>query len=107
MGPDCGAPIDGRRASHDTCRRTRADPRRRPRRRGRLTAAETGTHVPFAIARECDVHDVTSGVPRGGGAHRDTDHVITAATGNLTLAVSDGRGWHVFRLGGPMRELQR
>lgn len=67
--------------------------------RGRLTAVESGVHVPFAIARVFYVHDVAAGVPRGGHAHRDTDQVITAVTGNLTLAVSDGRRWRRFGLG--------
>lgn len=41
--------------------------------RGRLTAVESYAHVPFAIARVFYVHNVASGVPRGGHAHRDTD----------------------------------
>jgi len=71
--------------------------------RGRLTAVESGVHVPFAIARVFYVHDVASGVPRGGHAHRDTDQVITAVNGNLTLAVSDGRSWRRFDLGDAAR----
>lgn len=71
--------------------------------RGRLTAVESGIHVPFAIARVFYVHDVAPGVPRGGHAHRDTDQVITAVTGNLALAVSDGRGWRRFDLGDAAR----
>ena len=67
--------------------------------RGRLTAVEGEIHVPFAIARVFSVHDVAPSVPRGGHAHRDTDQVITALAGSLTLAVSDGRGWRRFDLG--------
>lgn len=66
--------------------------------RGRLTAVEGGVHLPFQIARVFYVHQVTEGVPRGGHAHRDTDQVITAATGRLTLAVSDGLDWRRFDL---------
>ena len=61
--------------------------------RGRLTAVESGVDVPFAIVRVFYVHDVATGAPRGGHAHRDTDQVITAVSGSLTLAVSDGRIW--------------
>ena len=71
--------------------------------RGRLTAVEGGIHVPFAIARVFSVHHVATGVPRGGHAHRDTDQVITAVTGSLTLAVSDGRCWRRFDLGDAAR----
>ena len=71
--------------------------------RGRLTAIEGGVHVPFHIARVFYVHRVADGVPRGGHAHTDTDQVVTAASGHLTLAVSDGVDWRRFDLDDPAR----
>jgi dTDP-4-dehydrorhamnose 3,5-epimerase-like enzyme len=71
--------------------------------RGWLTAAERGTHVPFPIERVFWVHRVAPGVPRGAHAHRDTDQVICAVAGSLTLAVSDGTKWRRFDLDDPSR----
>jgi dTDP-4-dehydrorhamnose 3,5-epimerase-like enzyme len=71
--------------------------------RGRLTAAESGVHIPFPIERVFWVHHVAPGVPRGGHAHTDTDQVICAVAGRLTLAVSDGTRWRHFELGDPSR----
>jgi len=71
--------------------------------RGRLTAVEGNVHLPFQVARVFYVHQVKEGVPRGGHAHRDTDQVIAAATGELMLAVSDGLDWRRFDLNDPAR----
>ena len=69
--------------------------------RGTLTAIEEGAHVPFPIKRVFLVHDVQPGTPRGGHAHRDTDQVILAAHGRLTVRVTDGYDEQVFRLDDP------
>ncbi len=73
--------------------------------RGSLTAIEEDRHVPFPIRRVFIVHDVVSGVPRGGHAHRDTDQVILAAHGSLTVRVSDGTNDETFHLTDPTRGL--
>jgi len=69
--------------------------------RGCLTAIEEGRHIPFPIRRVFIVHDVVDGVPRGGHAHRDTDQVIVAAHGSLTVRVSDGTNEETFALTDP------
>lgn len=69
--------------------------------RGMLTAIEEPTHVPFPIRRVFLVHDVEPGTPRGGHAHRDTDQVILAAHGSLTVRVTDGHEEATFDLTDP------
>lgn len=57
--------------------------------------------MPFAIERVFLVHDVERGTSRGGHAHRDTEQVIVAAHGALTVRVTDGLDEHEFRLDDP------
>lgn len=65
---------------------------------GRLTAVESGEHVPFQIARVFFVHQVADGVDRGGHAHRDTDQVLSCIRGQLKVEVRDGAGTETFLL---------
>jgi len=58
--------------------------------RGRLTAIEGGTHIPFQIARVFYVHEVSERTDRGGHAHRDTDQVLTCVYGSMKVDASDG-----------------
>jgi dTDP-4-dehydrorhamnose 3,5-epimerase-like enzyme len=65
---------------------------------GRLTAVESGEHVPFQIARVFLVHQVRPGADRGGHAHRDTDQVLSCVRGQLKVDVSDGSSTQTFVL---------
>ena len=69
--------------------------------RGVLTAIEAGRDVPFPILRVFLVHHTTT--DRGGHAHKDTDQVVTAAAGELTLEVTDGHSSQSFKLDDPTR----
>jgi dTDP-4-dehydrorhamnose 3,5-epimerase-like enzyme len=66
--------------------------------RGILTAIETPKHIPFLIRRIFFVYGVAPGTPRGGHAHRDTQQVIVACHGALTVRVSDGLAERTFHL---------
>jgi oxidase EvaA len=66
--------------------------------RGRLTAVESGEHIPFDIARVFYVHHVAPGVDRGGHAHRDTDQVLSCVAGRMKVDVSDGASTKTFVL---------
>ena len=69
--------------------------------RGVLTAVEAERDVPFSIRRVFLIHHATA--DRGGHAHMDTDQVVTAAAGSLTVEVSDGTENRSFRLNDPTR----
>lgn len=69
--------------------------------RGRLTAIEGETTVPFSIKRIFYVHQVHPGVARGGHAHRDTDQVLTAISGSLDVLISNGVEHRKYRLDNP------
>lgn len=69
--------------------------------RGVLTAVEGDKDLPFAIRRVFLVHHAVA--DRGGHAHLDTDQVVTAVAGSLTLEVSDGNDSRSFRLDNPRR----
>ncbi|MBN2197338.1 MAG: FdtA/QdtA family cupin domain-containing protein [Polyangiaceae bacterium] len=69
--------------------------------RGVLTAVESETDIPFQILRVFWVHHATT--DRGGHSHRDTDQVVTAVAGSLTMEVSDGTESRALRLDDPTR----
>ncbi|NOZ11116.1 MAG: WxcM-like domain-containing protein [Gammaproteobacteria bacterium] len=69
--------------------------------RGRLTAIEESTHIPFKIKRIFYVHNVKPDTDRGGHAHYDTDQVITAVGGALKVDVSDGKDTKTYILNSP------
>lgn len=69
--------------------------------RGRLTAIESGEHIKFNIARIFYVHQVVTGMERGGHAHRDTDQVLVGIHGSLKVDISDGKEMQTFLLDDP------
>jgi len=69
--------------------------------RGRLTAIEELTHIPFDMKRIFYVHQVTPGTDRGGHAHHDTDQVVTAVHGSLKIDVTDGSKTKTYNLDSP------
>jgi dTDP-4-dehydrorhamnose 3,5-epimerase-like enzyme len=58
--------------------------------RGNLTFVESGTHVPFEIARAFWIYDVPGGSVRGGHAYRTVHEFITALSGSFEVMVDDG-----------------
>jgi hypothetical protein len=71
--------------------------------RGSLTVAEVNGIIPFEIKRIFLVHDVVK--DRGGHAHRDTDQVLIAVSGGLTVRAYDGEMFHEFSLHNPTKGL--
>lgn len=57
--------------------------------RGALTFVESDHQLPFALKRAYWLYDVPGGESRGGHAHREMEQVIVAASGSLTVRVSD------------------
>ena len=57
--------------------------------RGVLTSIESGGDIPFEIKRIFYMHSVVS--DRGGHAHKDTDQVVIATSGNFELVLSDSK----------------
>jgi dTDP-4-dehydrorhamnose 3,5-epimerase-like enzyme len=71
--------------------------------RGCLTVAETNGIIPFNIKRIFLVHNVLK--DRGGHAHRDTDQVLIAVSGSLTVRAYDGNMFREFSLNNPTKGL--
>ena len=71
--------------------------------RGCLTAGEVNREIPFEIKRIFMVHDVIE--DRGGHAHRDTNQVLLAACGSLTVRAYDGESYDEFLLNQPNKGL--
>jgi hypothetical protein len=72
--------------------------------RGTLTSVESGIDIPFEIRRVFYVHRVVA-PERGGHAHRDTQQVLVALCGALSVDVSDGQRHETHRLDDPDRGL--
>lgn len=63
--------------------------------RGNLTFIESGTHVPFEIARAFWIYDVPGGSVRGGHAYRASQEFVVALSGSFDVIVDDGS--HLIR----------
>ncbi len=71
--------------------------------RGCLTAAEVENEIPFELKRVFIVHNVLQN--RGGHAHLDTDQILIAVSGNLTVETYDGNVKSKFLLSKPSKAL--
>ena len=69
--------------------------------RGSLTAVETGSCVPFEIARIFYMYNVPPGVDRGGHAHKFTKQVLIAVHGSIDIMCSDGTHDRLIELNSP------
>lgn len=69
--------------------------------RGKLTAAEGGSQVPFEIRRIFYVYGVQPKVERGGHAHPNTEQFLIAVAGQLTIDVASPHASQTFRLDDP------
>jgi dTDP-4-dehydrorhamnose 3,5-epimerase-like enzyme len=70
-------------------------------RRGSLTFAEAGRHVPFAIKRIFYLFDVPAGEMRAAHALRTCQQVIVAISGTFDVRVDDGKAKEDFHLDRP------
>lgn len=59
--------------------------------RGRITVAQDGDHIPFAIERLFMLDNVPKGAQRGAHAHRRQHQFVIMAAGSCTIVVDDGR----------------
>ena len=73
--------------------------------RGRLTAIEGVTDVPFEIARVFYVHDVEPGHERGGHAHPYTEQLLIGLGGGLSVDVCSPSERITYCLDDPTRGL--
>ena len=71
--------------------------------RGSLTVFERAQEIPFEIKRVFIVHDVYG--DRGGHAHIDTDQVLFACGGSITVKTFDGTDWNDYHLNKPSDSL--
>jgi dTDP-4-dehydrorhamnose 3,5-epimerase-like enzyme len=69
--------------------------------RGVLTSIESGVDVGFEIKRVFFMHHIIA--DRGGHAHVDTDQVVIAVAGRLSMDVADGRATETYELSDPRR----
>jgi dTDP-4-dehydrorhamnose 3,5-epimerase-like enzyme len=70
---------------------------------GFLTAIEAGQDVPFSILRAFYMYGTPPGVTRGGHAHADTQQIIVAVSGALSVELCDESSRECFRLDDPNR----
>lgn len=68
---------------------------------GNLVFAEAGEHVPFEIARVFVVYGVPTGAQRGGHCHRRLEQALFCLSGEMEVAVTDGRDRRRVRLADP------
>jgi UDP-2-acetamido-3-amino-2,3-dideoxy-glucuronate N-acetyltransferase len=68
--------------------------------RGKLTVSD-GNSQPFDAKRFFLVHGVPPGEDRGSHAHRTCHQFLIAASGQISVALDDGRQAHVVRLCDP------
>jgi len=59
--------------------------------RGNLTVVQSKQDIPFSIARIFYIYGVPKECERGGHAHRETEQVFIAISGNFSLEVTDSR----------------
>lgn len=58
--------------------------------RGSLTSIESNLCIPFDIKRIFYMHKVPANEERGGHAHKDTDQILIALNGSISILCSDG-----------------
>lgn len=60
-------------------------------RRGNLSFAEEGKHIPFEIQRNYWIYDVPGGEIRGGHAYKENKEFIIALSGSFDVILDDGK----------------
>jgi dTDP-4-dehydrorhamnose 3,5-epimerase-like enzyme len=69
--------------------------------RGRLTAIEGESQIPFAIARLFYLYGVAPGAERAAHAHPSTEQCLIAVSGALEVRVADSTNATSYRLDDP------
>lgn len=67
-------------------------------RRGNLSFAEEGKHIPFEIKRNYWVYDVPGGEIRGGHAYKENKEFIIALSGSFDVILDDGERSKTYSL---------
>lgn len=67
-------------------------------RRGNLSFAEEGVHIPFEIKRNYWIYDVPGGEVRGGHAYKRNKEFIIALSGSFDVLLDDGINKQTFSL---------
>lgn len=67
-------------------------------RRGNLSFAEEGKHIPFEIKRNYWIYDVPGGEMRGGHAYKENKEFITALSGSFDVILDDGKESKTYSL---------
>ena len=73
--------------------------------RGALSVVEEGLDLPFTPRRIFFLHDIQEGASRGGHAHRQSDEVVIALKGAVTVRLFDGRSEREYQLTDPSQGL--
>jgi len=71
--------------------------------RGTLTIAESGSSIPFSIARIFYIYGLKKHYERGAHAHRESEQVFIAVSGGFTLTVTNGHHTTAFAMKEPNR----
>lgn len=66
--------------------------------RGNLSVAEEGFHIPFRIARVYWIYDVPGGQKRGSHAFKNQKEIIFALSGSFDVVLDDGTGPKRYQL---------
>lgn len=66
--------------------------------RGNLSVAEEGAHIPFSIQRAYWIYDVPGGQRRGSHAFKNQKEVIFALSGSFDVILDDGSGQRRYHL---------
>ena len=64
--------------------------------RGCLTSIEEQTDIPISLKRIFYMHKITT--DRGGHAHKDTDQVVIAISGEFKIKLFDGLKWEEYEM---------
>ncbi len=73
--------------------------------RGFLSSIEGDSCIPFKIKRVFYIHQVPKNISRGGHAHRYTNQVLIALSGQVKVICSSGRDSHFIELNNPNQGL--
>lgn len=71
--------------------------------RGNLTVVQSDKDIPFSISRVFYIHGAPADCERGAHAHHDSEQVVIALAGSLSLEVTDSRRTATFVLNEPDR----
>ena len=71
--------------------------------RGTLTIAESGSSIPFSIARIFYIYGLKKNYERGAHAHYEAEQVLIAISGSFSLSLSNAHETKTFAMKEPNR----